>query len=55
MIVQPSISRVISSGELYYCWLLSFWFNAPNFYISPVLASLVQGDVVICNTLEPLD
>jgi len=23
MIVQPSISRVISSSELYCCWLLS--------------------------------
>jgi len=54
MIVQPSISRVISSGELCYCWLLSFQFSAPNSYISLVLASLVQADVVNCNTLEPL-
>jgi len=23
IIVQPSISRLISSGELYCCWLLS--------------------------------
>jgi len=44
MIVQPTISKVISSGEFFSCWLLSCWFNAPNYDLSLVLASVVQGN-----------
>jgi len=42
--VQSCFSRVISPGELY-----CYWFNAPNYHLSHVLASVVQGDVVNCN------
>jgi len=45
MIVQPGSSRVKSVMDLYCCWLL----NAPNFHLSLVLASVVQGDAVNCN------
>jgi len=47
--VEPSISKVISSNELYCCWLLSHYFNAPNYHPSLVLASVVQGHAVNCN------
>jgi len=49
MLVQPSISSVISSGELYSYWLLSCQFNAPNCHLSLVLASVVQGDADASN------
>jgi len=38
IIVQPSISRVNSSRELYCFWLLYCWLNAPNYQLLLVLA-----------------
>jgi len=49
VIVQPNISRVNSSRELWCCWLLSCQFNAPNCHLSLVLAPVVQGDAYTCN------
>jgi len=48
MIVQPSSSRVKSVMDLL---LVAFLLvNAPNCHLSLVLASVVQGDAVNCNT-----
>jgi len=49
MIVQPSNSIVNSMRILYRCWLHSRQFNAPNYHLSLMLASVVQGDAVNCN------
>ena len=51
--VQPSIGRVNSSRNLYCCWLLSLWFNPPNYHLSIVLASVVQGHTHIGNISTP--
>jgi len=50
MLVQSSISTANPSRELYCCWLLSCLFNALNYHLSLVLASVVQGDADACNS-----
>ena len=48
--VQPSSSKVNSESEVALLLLDAFLLvNAPNCHLSLVLASVVQGDAVICN------
>ena len=49
-IVQSSISRVISSGELYCCWLLSCQSNAPNYHLFRACI-VFQSDTDNCNNM----
>jgi len=51
MIEQPSINRVKSVPDLYGCWLLSCK-QRPELHLSLVLDSVVQGDAVICNSMQ---
>jgi len=57
MIMQPSISRVKSVMDFSSLLLLVAFrlVNGPNYHLSLVLASVVQGGAVNCNTpLLPL-
>jgi len=50
MIVQPSISGVISSGKFIAAGCFPVSFPAPSYHFSLVLASVVQSDSDACNS-----